>query len=61
MAEKCAHEVCYCDAQGEEFCGTHCDGPALRSKRGPTCECGHIDCEEATMRTGGVHTTGRTS
>jgi hypothetical protein len=58
MADTCAHETCYCDAGSDEYCGTHCRDAAAGSGGGPTCECGHIDCEEATMRHGGVVTTG---
>lgn len=60
MADTCAHSKCFCELDGTgEFCGTHCE----RSSRagGPTCECGHIACEEATMRDGGVRTTGAPS
>ena len=60
MADTCAHEVCHCERKDEaEFCGTHCSEAALHERKPVSCECGHIDCEEATMRTGGVYTTGR--
>jgi len=59
MAERCAHAVCFCEPKGNPYCSTQCAQLALRNERRPTCECGHIDCEEATMRSGGVHTTGR--
>jgi hypothetical protein len=58
MARKCAHVVCYCAADAGEYCGTHCTQVALRSEKRPTCECGHVACEEPTMRVGGVYTTG---
>ena len=60
MADTCAHSKCFCERDGDaEYCGSHCE----RSSRaaGPTCECGHIACEEATMLEGGVHTTGARS
>jgi hypothetical protein len=57
MAEKCAHQVCYCEPSGGDYCGDHCRGAEAKGGSGPTCECGHIDCEEATMRAGGVYTT----
>ena len=59
MAEKCAHEQCYCGTSDGEYCGEHCRRAEAKAASGPTCECGHIDCEEATMRTGGVVTVGR--
>jgi hypothetical protein len=57
MAEKCAHGACFCDPEGNRYCGTYCSDLALRHEKRPTCECGHIDCEEASMRRGGVHPT----
>jgi hypothetical protein len=59
MSDHCARAACHCDAADGEYCGAHCAETAKQSDRGPTCECGHIDCEEATMRTGGVVTVGR--
>jgi hypothetical protein len=56
MADKCAHEVCFCGAADGGYCGAHCEEHALRADLHPTCECGHVDCEEATMRQGGVVT-----
>ena len=58
MPEKCAHGACFCEATDDDYCGTHCAEAAVGDQKGPTCECGHIDCEEATMRIGGVHPTG---
>ncbi len=58
MALTCAHEVCFCDPAEGEYCGTQCAEIARRGETRPSCECGHIACEEATMRGGGVHTTG---
>ena len=57
MAETCAHDVCFCAAGDDPYCGRHCSDLALRGETRPTCECGHITCEEATMREGGVVTT----
>jgi len=57
MADKCANEVCFCGAEDDGYCGEHCAEAALRGEIRPTCECGHVDCEEATMRQGGVVTT----
>lgn len=56
MAETCGHDVCFCAAEADGHCGKHCAELALRGESRPTCECGHIDCEEATMRQGGVVT-----
>ncbi len=59
MGDTCAHDRCFCDPGGDEnYCGTQCRAAAARHEQHPTCECGHIDCEEETARTGGVHTTG---
>ena len=58
MAQKCRYERCFCDSDGEDYCGPHCNEAAFRDEKPPSCECGHIDCEERTMRTGGVYTTG---
>jgi hypothetical protein len=58
MAATCAHSKCFCELDGQDqYCGTHCEEIAHAGAT-PTCECGHIACEEATMREGGVHTTG---
>jgi hypothetical protein len=59
MADTCAHAPCHCDPEGSEYCSLYCRDVALTKERRPTCECGHVDCEEATMRTGGVYTTAR--
>lgn len=56
MAEKCAHEVCFCGADDGGYCSAYCEEHVLRGELPPACECGHIDCEEATMRQGGVVT-----
>jgi len=57
MAATCAHSKCFCELDGHDrYCGTHCEETAHVAA--PTCECGHIACEEATMREGGVRTTG---
>lgn len=57
MAATCAHSKCFCELDGQDlYCGKHCEETAHAGA--PTCECGHIACEEATMREGGVHTTG---
>lgn len=61
MADTCAHSKCFCELDGKtEYCGSQCE-QAAGAGAGPTCECGHIACEEATMRIGGVHTTGAPS
>jgi hypothetical protein len=57
MDAKCAHELCYCSTNEGDYCGDHCRAAVTSGRSGPTCECGHIDCEEATMREGGVHPT----
>lgn len=57
MQAKCIHELCYCEVTKDHCCGAQCREAVSTGKAGPTCECGHIDCEEATMREGGVHPT----
>jgi hypothetical protein len=59
MSSKCLHEPCHCDPNGDDACGQHCREAIGSAERPPTCECGHIACEEATMREGGVVTTER--
>lgn len=60
MSDTCAHSKCFCERDGNaDYCGAHCEQSARAA--GPTCECGHIACEEATMREGGVRTTGAAS
>ena len=61
MADTCAYMKCFCERDGSsEYCSGHCEDRA-RLGSAPTCECGHIACEEATMREGGVHTPGAPS
>ena len=57
MAGTCAHADCYCETDAAEFCGEHCAEATRVGHKGTTCECGHIDCEEAHMRAGGVRTS----
>lgn len=56
MTDTCAHEVCFCTTATDGYCGAHCAELARRGELRPSCECGHEDCEEATMREGGVVT-----
>lgn len=58
MADTCRHAKCFCEPSGADFCGEQCAEAARSGHSGRTCECGHIDCEEATMREGGVRTSG---
>jgi hypothetical protein len=55
----CAHALCYCEVTDGGFCAEHCAEATRLGHAGPTCECGHMDCEEATMRQGGVRTTAK--
>jgi hypothetical protein len=57
MSATCAHADCHCDTD-DDFCGAHCAEATRLGHKGVTCECGHIACEEATMRKGGVRTQG---
>jgi hypothetical protein len=59
MATACLHDACFCERDGADCCGAYCTDMVARRARDPTCECGHIVCEEATMRGGGVYTTNR--
>ncbi len=54
---RCAHALCFCEVTDDGFCGEHCAEATRLGHKGATCECGHVDCEEATMRKGGVRTS----
>ena len=47
MAQRCRYPACECDAQGKEFCSTHCAEAAAIGEERDDCLCGHAACRRA--------------
>ncbi len=47
MATRCRHRSCNCDAQGKDYCSTHCSEAERLGQERDTCDCGHAGCRMA--------------